>query len=227
MELLFVRHAEPAWDNDGSTVDDPGLTDLGRKQAQALAERFREAPIDELVVSPLVRARETADALADGLGLEPVVEDWLAEIASPAWEGTPSEQVQRIFREQRAKSVEELWDGLPGGESFRDFHRRIASGTELFMKRRGVVQVAQEPPLWDIETRDRRVVIVAHAGTNATAIGWLLGIPPVPWEWERFVSLHSSVSTLVPVEIGGAHAYSLSRFGNVDHFPPALHTGMP
>jgi probable phosphoglycerate mutase len=70
-------------------------------------------------------------------------------------------------------------------------------------------------------------VIVAHAGTNATALGWLLGIPPVPWEWERFVSLHASISTLVPAEIGGASAYSLSRLGDIGHLPPELHTGIP
>jgi probable phosphoglycerate mutase len=95
------------------------------------------------------------------------------------------------------------------------------------MKRRGVVQIDPDPPLWDVEGTGRRVLLVAHGGTNATAIGWLLGIPPVPWEWERFVSFHASVSTLTPVEIGGARAYSLYRFGDVDHLPPELPTGMP
>jgi broad specificity phosphatase PhoE len=224
VELLFVRHAQPAWDDDGAAVVDPGLTDLGHRQAAALAERFHGDQIDELVVSPLLRAQQTVAPIAEVLGLEPTTEDWLAEIGAPAWDGTPSEQVQQIFADQRTKSVTELWDGLPGGESFRDFHERISAGTHGFLERRGVVQVSPEPPLWKLTDPDRRVMLVAHGGTNATSIGWLLGIPPVPWEWERFVSFHASVSTLQPVEIGGERSYSLYRFGDLDHLPSELHT---
>jgi broad specificity phosphatase PhoE len=228
VELLFIRHGEPAWEtDDGAALVDPGLTELGHRQAALLAERFRGTQIDELVVSPLVRAQETAAPIADALGVAPTTEDWLAEIGAPAWDGTPNEQVQRIFSEQRTKSVAELWDGLPGGETFRDFHQRITTGAEGFLQARGVVQASPEPPLWQVPEPEKRVMLVAHAGTNATAIGWLLGIPPVPWEWERFVSLHASVSVLRPAEMGGARAYSLSRFGDIEHLPADHRTGDP
>src|SRR5436190_607118 len=81
----------------------------------------------------------------------------------------------------------------------------------------GALLVSEAPPLWKLEQPARRIVVVAHAGTNATAVGHLLGIPPVPWEWERFVSFHASLSVLRPLEINGDHAFSLFRFSDVDH----------
>ncbi|MCX7619248.1 MAG: histidine phosphatase family protein [Acidimicrobiales bacterium] len=224
MELLFVRHAQPAWSRNGLSVDDPELTPIGHEQAALLAKRLSAVTVDELLVSPLIRARQTAEPIADALGLEPVVEPWLAEIAAPEWEGTPTEEVERIFRENRERGVDELWDGLPGGESFRDFHRRVTNGVIGLLERRGAEPVTEFPPLWQLADRDARILVVAHAGTNATAIGWLLGIAPVPWEWERFVSFHASVSTLQPIAISGAHAFSLVRFSDVSHLPEELQT---
>lgn len=219
MELLFVRHAQPGWDNDGTSVDNPELTALGHRQAELLAERFDGAPIDEILVSPLVRAQQTAAPVAEVLGLAPTTLDWLAEIRAPAWEGTPTEEVERIFRENRERSVDELWDGLPGGESFRDFHRRVCTGMAGMLADRGAVPTSESPPMWNLDRLERRILIVAHAGTNAAALGYLLGIQPVPWEWERFVSFHASVSTLQPLAISGAHSFSLFRFADVSHLP--------
>lgn len=224
VELLFIRHAQPAWSRNGLSVDNPELTDLGHEQAELLAKRLSGLAVDELLVSPLNRARQTAEPIAEALGIEPVVTPWLAEIAAPEWEGTPTEEVERIFRENRDRSVDELWDGLPGGESFRDFHRRITSGVADLLEGREAIRVADFPPQWQLRDLDARIMIVAHAGTNATAIGWLLGIAPVPWEWERFVSFHASVSTLQPIAISGAHAFSLVRFADVSHLPEELQT---
>jgi probable phosphoglycerate mutase len=125
MELVFVRHGEPEWARDGLTVDDPQLTDRGRRQADLLAERLAGEPFDRLVVSPLRRARETMAPIEARLGGEAIVLDWLAEIRNPRWEGTPAENVERIFADSRGRPASQHWDGLPGGESFRDFHERV------------------------------------------------------------------------------------------------------
>jgi hypothetical protein len=37
----------------------------------------------------------------------------------PPWQGAPEEQVTRTFAEGRARPVDEQWDGIPGGETFR------------------------------------------------------------------------------------------------------------
>ena len=65
---------------------------------------------------------------------------------------------------------------------------------------------------------------MAHAGTDAVCLGHLLGIDPVPWEWERFVSFHASVSVVRPMPIAEAHSFSLFRFSDTSHLPPHLHT---
>lgn len=224
MHFVIVRHAQPEWARDGLSIDNPILTDLGRAQARHLGTRFRRDTADLLLVSPLQRARETAEPIAEATGLEPVVLDWLAEIAAPEWEGTPAETVQQIFEEHRGRSLDELWNGLPGGESFHDFHRRVTNGFQEFLDEANSPRINDQPALWDLDEPDQRVIVVAHGGTNASIIGYLLGIAPTPWEWERFVSFHASVSEVHPIEISGRHAFSLHRFADISHLAPGLQT---
>lgn len=224
MELLLIRHAQPAWAPDGRSVDDPDLTELGREQAEHLAAALGSLEVDHLFVSPLRRAHQTVAPLAAALGIEPTELPWLAEITAPRFEGTPVEQVERVFAESRSRPVAEQWEGIPGGESFTAFHERVTTGFNELLAGLGGVIPHGEPSLWEIERIGARIVVVAHAGTNSVALGHLLGIPPVPWEWERFVSYHASVSTVEPVEVGRARAFSLHRFADVGHLPAHLHT---
>lgn len=219
VELLFVRHAQPAWADNGLSVTNPGLTELGHEQAAAAGRHFRGAAVDELVVSPLVRAQETAGYIAEALDMEPVTLDWLAEIASPAWDDEPIEVVEKIFADNRRRPAEDHWEGIPGGESFRAFHQRVTAGLQGYLDELGGDRVSDDPALWHLHHPERRVVVVAHAGTNATALSYLLGIAPVPWEWERFASYHASVSELRPIDICDEHAFSLVRFADATHLP--------
>lgn len=224
MEVLFVRHGQPEWMRDGMAVDDPPLTELGHRQASALAHQLADVEIDEILVSPLVRAQQTAAPLLERLGRESETVPWLAEIGAPRWDGTPTEVVERIFREEWTRPLDELWNGLPGGESFRDFHARVVTGLDAMLDEAGATRISEAPPLWSLHQPARRILVVAHAGTNATALGHLLGIPPVPWEWERFVSFHASLSVVRPLEISGGHSFSLFRFSDTDHLEPELRT---
>jgi broad specificity phosphatase PhoE len=217
MEIVLVRHGEPEWSRDGLTVDDPRLTDRGVRQAELLAERLAGEHFDQLLVSPLRRARETMAPIAEQLRIEPTVADWLAEIRNPQWEGTPAQNVERIFAETRVRPAEEHWEGLPGGESFRDFHVRVTTGLDQLLDTHDSRRLPGDPLLWDLGQPDRRVLVVAHGGTNAVSVGHLLGIPPVPWEWERFINFHTGVSTVTPVEISTAYSYSLRRLSDLSH----------
>jgi broad specificity phosphatase PhoE len=79
--LYLIRHGEPA----GTWIDshDPGLTDRGREQAKAAADRLRLLTPKRIVSSPLRRALETARPLAEAISVEPVLAPEVAEIPTP------------------------------------------------------------------------------------------------------------------------------------------------
>ena len=151
MELVLVRHGEPEWVRDGYNVADPPLTARGHDQAAHLAERLADERFDEIYVSPLARARQTAVPLLKRLGRDEVVEDWLEEIRNPVWHGTPAERAEEAFAEERARPAHERWDGLVGGESVRDFVARIRLGARLFLAERGIEPAREDLPVWRVE----------------------------------------------------------------------------
>lgn len=217
MEIVFVRHAEPEWIADGVGVVDPPLTGRGVRQAEAAAVHLASTPWDDVLVSPALRAVETARPIAAATGIDPRVVEGLIEIRMPDWSGTPAETVDRIFREARNRPPEQWWDGMPGGESFRDFHERITTTLLGLLAERGVHPRA-EPHLWDVsDAIPDRVLVVGHGGTNAVALGFLLGLDPTPWEWERFVSPHASVSRLRVKSLAGASVIGMISFGETAH----------
>jgi len=106
--------------------DEP-LTELGRKQAAALAELMAPLPIAEVRSSPLSRAYDTASAIGAATGRTVVVEERLREQSYGSWEGLSRDEV-------RARSADD-WDLLeawerdaqvapPDGESLQSVERR-------------------------------------------------------------------------------------------------------
>jgi probable phosphoglycerate mutase len=217
MEIILVRHGEPAWTPDNKVENNPELTPKGHAQARALAGR-EWGEIDELWVSPLVRARQTAEPLEQALGKSAHVIDWLEEIRNPAdWQGTPAESFYDLFTQHNLSPREALWQGLPGGESVIDFHRRVVEGLATTLGSHGLARVdPDDPHLWD-QASSKRILWVAHGGTNAVSIGHLLGVEPTPWEWSRFDSAHTSVAVLRTARISTAYAFGMHRFGDVSH----------
>lgn len=222
MELTLVRHAEPEWVLDGLAVDDPHLTERGHRQATLLAERLAFESYDEVYVSPLVRAMETASPLVESLGAATVL-PWLQEIRNPIWQGTPAEKAEEAFRANRALPSHEQWEGLPGGEAVRDFVARVREGTAGFLGERGIQPVRDDLPVWSAG-RPGRVLVVAHAGTNSVIACHLLGLQPTPWEWDRFVLGHASVTRIEALPVGDGSTFSLTRLSDVEHLPPDLRT---
>lgn len=224
MELVLVRHAQPAWVLDSVSQVDPGLTELGHRQATLVAERLAGEHFDHILVSTARRSQQTAQPVRERLGgIETTDRAWLHEIHLPqSWADTPDEEVGRALLEARHRPREEWWDGLPGGESFLDFHQRVTTGLKeelaVFGARR------HEDGLWQVPEDDLRLLLVAHAGTNSLVLGALLGLEPEPWEWERFASDHASVTLLRTTAIAGGHIFGLQRFSDIEHLQPDLVT---
>lgn len=224
MEIVLVRHGQPAWIGpDGAAVNDPGLTELGWEQARAVAERLRTlSGPTTLLTSSARRSRETAEPVAEATGLEPTVGSWIHEIRFPEeWDGTPGEEVGRLLRDARWRSREEWWRGVEGGESFEDFHLRVTGGLERTLADHGVTRHPDDPDhLWEVPDDVPRLLLVAHAGTNSVVLGHLLGLAPMPWEWERFSSNHASVTVLDTTRIATGSIWSLQLFSGVAHLAP-------
>jgi len=222
MELIFIRHGQPAWSVDGLSQVNPELTPLGHEQAQRVAARLATdgRGFAEIIVSPAIRAQQTAAPLAELTGLVPVTIDNITEIRMPDWTGKLEEEVQRIFADSRSRSADEWWEGLGDGESFRGFHDRITKAvTDLLAERSVHPDPSGHPHLWEVETDPRRIAVVAHGGTNAVALGWLLGVEPTPWEWERFILAHASIARIRAIPLAGRHVFSLRAFNDQEHLP--------
>ena len=220
MEIVLIRHGEPEWVHQGLSVDNPSLTELGHEQARRMAELLGEEPFDEVLVSPLVRARETAAPLLARLNRPGTVAPWLEEIRNPVWHGTPAEKAEEAFRAERARPSEQRWLGLDGGEPPRDFIARIHRGASQFLAQRNVQRVGGDLPVWQIDSPGSRIALVAHAGTNSVLICHLLGLVTVPWEWERFVIGHASVSRVRALEIGDGFTFSLTQLSLSSIYQP-------
>ena len=220
MELLLIRHGQPAWlDEQGRGDNDPGLTPLGRRQALQTGARLVSSEVTELLASTARRAQATVSPIAEMLELPVTDEDDLWEVRPPdEWHGAPAEVVAATFHEWRGRPREAWWDG-PHGEPFRDFHTRVTTGLERLLAERGITRNHDDPEhLWDVDRDDdRRFVVVAHNGTNSVILSHLLGIEPQPWEWERFNSNHAGITTLRTTRIASAAIWSLQHFSAVDH----------
>lgn len=221
MDFLFVRHGQPQWAIDGISQSDPTLTELGIHQAELAAKRIatEKKPAAHLIVSPAIRSQETATPIAAETGLKIVTVDDLLEIQMPSWHGITEEAVIDIFRSARHRTPDEWWEGLPGGESFRHFHDRVTTALSTLLVQHGIRRDKNDPRLWHVDHDPGRIVVVAHGGTNSVCLAYLMGAPPSPWEWEKFVLFHASFARVKFIPLAGAHVPSLRTFNDQDHIP--------
>lgn len=151
--LILIRHGETDWNREGRLQgsQDIPLNDLGRRQAAEAAGKLRAFDPDfadlDYIVSPMQRARETADIIFAELGLPPQsyrVDERLRELSFGSWEGFTWREMRARERELAQARQRDKWGFIPpGGESYRMLSERIR-------------------PL--VEGLDRETVIVSHGG---------------------------------------------------------------
>ena len=131
--LILVRHGQCAANERGHTLgrDDSPLTELGRRQAAAVAGALRDEAshgqaITRVIASPLSRAADTARAIADLHGLDVEIADGLTEMDIGEMEGMDWSDARSRFA-----AFLERWTGddtatlaMPGGESMADVQSR-------------------------------------------------------------------------------------------------------
>jgi 2,3-bisphosphoglycerate-dependent phosphoglycerate mutase len=178
---------------------DPDLSEPGRRQALALAQRLRLLTPRALFVTPLARTQQTAAPLAVELGLEPLVEPDLREVYLGDWEGVfgrhPDHEpvIRRMLELGR-------WDAIPNAEPMEQLSERVAAGLE---------RVA------DAGAPGGSVVAVVHGGIVAEACRQVTGSRP-------FAFLHAengSITRLVRIDSG---RWELHGFNDIAHLVDVL-----
>ena len=135
--ILLIRHGETPYNVNGKMAGRmPGvpLNEKGRKQAEAIGEALKNAPIKYIYSSPMERAQETASYLAKNLGLEILEAAGVNETDIGSWTGRSVKQCART----------KLWDTVinrpgeltfPGGESFAGIQQRASAEVKAIAER--------------------------------------------------------------------------------------------
>lgn len=173
VELYIVRHADALPDADevvDGGYDAQALSALGRRQAEALADRLREISLAAIYASPIARAIQTArpTALSHQVEIQPV--DGLREIAlgtleADAVTGVTPEEVSALLR-TRLREIANIavstgsWESIPGTEPSELLRARLTAAMDRI--------ISAHP--------GERVLVVSHAGAINAYLATLLGI---------------------------------------------------
>ena len=90
MELILIRHGRPERDDSSAN---PPLAEVGLQQAQAVSEFLQGEQIDHIVASTMTRAHQTAQPLAEALGMTIELRDDIREVDEHSGNYVPSEEM--------------------------------------------------------------------------------------------------------------------------------------
>jgi probable phosphoglycerate mutase len=158
--VVLVRHGRTHLTESkrisGRGGEDPKLSELGRIDARMAAEAVAQIgksgpwsflnPVSAIVSSPIQRTQETANIIANEIGLPVSLNDKIAEISFGEWDGSTNDEVKQKWPDEFA-----AWQGSweiapPKGESLAEFDSRVMQGLDEIVA----------------ENAGKTVVIVSH-----------------------------------------------------------------
>jgi uncharacterized phosphatase len=163
--IYLARHGETEWNRIGrwQGATDIPLSDRGREQARALAEKLRDRRITRVHASHLSRALETAQIIAAHLGLPaPIVDDRLRERGYGAFEGLTRDECAARHPEVWARYQADRRSAPPGAEPQDEVEARVLAAMHA-------IAAAAETSL-----------VLSHGGTIRSFIHATTGIVPPP-----------------------------------------------
>jgi 2,3-bisphosphoglycerate-dependent phosphoglycerate mutase len=210
-QILFIRHGETDWNRIKRIqghIDIP-LATSGVEQAALLGARFRReaqegARLDAIWSSDLMRAQQTAQPIAQALGLTVQLTEGLRERNYGAFQGHDSDQIAERFPDEYAHwQTRDAGFAPPEGESQRELYHRVLHALEPIL--------AKHP--------EGRIACVAHGGVLDCIYRFANGIDlGAPRAWPL---LNTSVN-VVDVERDGSHMTArVISWGDVSHLPSA------
>lgn len=203
-EILLIRHGEQQFRDNiplGEAVDAP-LSEMGRRQAEAVGERLKPARIGAVYCSPMVRAHDTAKAIAKHHDLEPTVRKDLTEI--DIWKGAPQDKglLDIYSREElvgiyRRVSETRRHEAYPHIEDVEAFKSRIVSAID---------QIAAE-------NEGHRVVVACHGGVINTYLAHLFQSA-----YDHLVPVHHTSITVVRAADSRREVLTVNDYSHVMPF---------
>jgi broad specificity phosphatase PhoE len=182
--LLLARHGQSVSNavRRFQGVQDVPLSELGRRQAEALAGAFGQRRIAAVYSSPLQRARHTAELVAAAVQAPLRSVDDLRELSLGEWEGCTVEEVEARPGNPYACWVRDPVGSLPpGGEPLADVQGRVV---------RALADIERAHPNGD------DVLVVCHGGVISAYLAHCLGLP-LSSIWRLTLS-NCSITELAP-----------------------------
>jgi broad specificity phosphatase PhoE len=200
-DLLLLRHGETPLTPErrfSGTGADPGLSDVGRRQAQQAggSALLRAAGPSQILTSPLRRCRETAEVVAAALGLPVEVDEDLREMDFGDWEGYTFAEVEQRYPADLA-AWKQSSEVAPTGstESFTDLLHRVAGAAQRITTR----------------SLSNTVLAVTHVTPVKALVAHALGAPPA-----SFFAMELSAAALTRITYTGSEAV-LRCFNDTSH----------
>lgn len=207
MRLIFIRHGDPDYGRDS-------LTEKGWREARLLAERVKNWKVDDVYVSPLGRARDTAKYCLEAWGKSAVTLPWAREFIygdKLLWDFFPSD-----WTNQYENFCGNEWVGLPfvdgkNKEAYRDVCRELDRLLLSYGYRR-------DGKFYRVEKRsDRTAVIFCHFGVSMIFLSHLINVSAQALLHGVFLP-PTSVTVLNSEERRGNEAYfRIERLGDCHH----------
>lgn len=194
MELVLVRHGLPMRvENEPGVPADPPLSEVGRDQARRVADWLAPEGFDVVYSSPMRRAVETAEPLAERLGLEVTIDDELAELDRGHHFYVPVEELKATGDPR----YQQLLEGTLYGDIDMDTFGQVAS---LAVQR--VLEA----------NAGKRIVLFAHGGVINAFASKQLGLD----RWFFFPPGYTSITRFKMSEWGnGITIYSLNELAHL------------
>jgi broad specificity phosphatase PhoE len=202
-EVVLVRHGQQQIDDPlrGKVGDfiDPPLSEIGRRQAQLVGERFADERVDAVYTSTLQRAYDTGVAIGARHALTPTVIADLREIevfrdVPPSLSAVEYVGRDALLVARDRMITEKRWDVYPFSEPSAEFRARVVAAIETI--------VAGHPR--------QRVVVACHGGVINAYVASFVGIASDMF----FRPAHTAVNVVLA---GPNGVRALRSLGDVNH----------
>lgn len=215
MKILIVRHADPDYSIDS-------LTPQGRVEAELLSRMLIKKDIKAFYVSPLGRARDTAEYTLKKLSRTATVCEWLREFSG------------KIDRPDRKNSIPWDWrpkdwsdyDGFFSADDWlshpifqksnvKEEYNWVTGELDRLLEKHGYLRDGRKYKA--VSPNEDTIVFFCHFGLECVLLSHLVNISPMQL-WHGFCAVPSSVTTITTEEREKGIAYfRINAFGDVSH----------